>query len=344
MDRELRVAILGATGAVGAELLALLAEREFPIDQLKLLASERSAGTTVSFQGETLTVEPVSAEAFAGIDLVFASAGASVSKAWAQTAIAQGAVIIDNSSAFRLDPDVPLVIPEVNPFDARDHRGLIANPNCTTILMCVAVYPLHQVNPIQRIVAATYQSASGAGARAMQELETQAGDLLAGRPAQPQAFPHPIAFNLFLHNSPLGDNGYCLEEMKMVNEARKMMHVPDLRLTATCVRVPVLRAHAEALNIEFSRPFSAAEARAILSRAPGVQSIDDWDANRFPMPLDVSGKDVVAVGRIRQDISHPNCLELWLCGDQIRKGAALNAVQIGELLLQDNLVRVPELV
>ncbi|WP_017325045.1 aspartate-semialdehyde dehydrogenase [Synechococcus sp. PCC 7336] len=344
MSREFRVGILGATGAVGEELIALLAERNFPVSQLKLLASERSAGNTLDFKGETLTVEAVNADAFKGLDIIFASAGGSISKQWADNIISSGAVAIDNSSAFRMDPDTPLVIPEVNPGDARHHKGLIANPNCTTILMCVAVYPLHRVNPIRRIVVSTYQSASGAGARAMQELESQAADLLADRPANPQVFPHPIAFNLFLHNSPVNDEGYCQEEMKMVNEARKMMHIPDLRLTATCVRVPVLRAHAEAVNIEFDRPFDAAEAKQIIANAPGTMLIDDWQANRFPMPVDVSGNDDVAVGRIRQDISHPNCLDLWLCGDQIRKGAALNAIQIGELLIQEDLVRVPQLV
>ena len=343
MSREYRVGILGATGAVGEELIKLLTERNFPISELKLLASERSAGKTIDFKGQPITVEAVGPEAFKGLDIVFASAGGSTSKQWAKTIIDSGAVIIDNSSAFRMDPDTPLVIPEVNPEDARNHKGLIANPNCTTILMCVAVYPLHKVNPIKRIVVSTYQSASGAGARAMEELESQAADLLAGKDANPQSFPYQIAFNLFLHNTPLDDAGYCQEEMKMVNEARKMMHIPDLRLTATCVRVPVLRAHAEAVNIEFERPFDMEEAKEIIANAPGATLIDDWQANRFPMPVDVSGKDDVAVGRIRQDISHPNCLDLWLCGDQIRKGAALNAVQIGELLIEQDLVRVPQL-
>lgn len=343
MGRSLRVAILGATGAVGAELLQLLDERDFPLTDLKLLASERSAGTQLTFRDRALTVEATSAEAFADVDLVLASAGGSTSKAWAKTAIAQGAVVIDNSSAFRMDPDVPLIVPEVNPADANAHKGLIANPNCTTILMLVALYPLHRVSPMQRIIAATYQSASGAGAKAMQELEDQARDVLAGKPANPQVFPHPIAFNLFTHNSPLNDAGYCQEEMKMVNESRKMLHASDLRVSATCVRVPVLRAHAEALNVEFAQPFDRDRARDILSRAPGVTLIEDWDNNRFPMPVDVSGRDDVAVGRIRQDASHPNCLELWLCGDQIRKGAALNAIQIAEYLVRENLVRVPEL-
>ncbi|MGF1576019.1 MAG: aspartate-semialdehyde dehydrogenase [Cyanophyceae cyanobacterium] len=333
MTEGLRVAILGATGAVGTELLALLAERQFPLKDLKLLASARSAGSRISFESEQLVVETVSPEAFTDIDLVLASAGGSVSKEWAPIAASRGSVVIDNSSAFRMDPTVPLVVPEVNGAEALNHRGIIANPNCTTILMCVALYPLHQVNPIQRIVAATYQSASGAGARAMKELWEQSRDVLDGKPAQPEIFPYPIAFNLFPHNSPIQDNHYCQEEMKMVEESRKIMSSPTLRLTATCVRVPVLRAHAEALNVEFAQPFAVEDARALLAQAPGVTLIEDWQANRFPMPMDVSGRDAVAVGRIRQDISHPNALDLWLCGDQIRKGAALNAIQIAEYLV-----------
>lgn len=335
MGRQQRVAILGATGAVGVELLKLLEERRFPVAELKLLASPRSAGTYLTFKGERILVEPVAEASFRGLDLVLASAGASVSKTWAKTIVEAGAVLIDNSSAFRLDPDVPLVVPEVNPQEAFRHQGIIANPNCTTILMCVAIYPLHRHIPLRRVVAATYQSASGAGARAMVELQEQTRAYLQGQPLQPQVFPYPIAFNLFLHNSPLQENGYCQEEMKMVNESRKIMGSPHLRLTATCVRVPVLRTHAEALNLEFEQPFPVEKARQILAQAPGVVLIEDWQQNRFPMPIDVAGRDEVAVGRIRQDISEPKALELWLCGDQIRKGAALNAIQIAELLLKD---------
>lgn len=330
------VAILGATGAVGVELLSILAERQFPLTSLKLLASPRSAGTTLTFAGQELGVEPVTAESFTDVDLVFASAGASISRQWAEAIAAAGATMIDNSSAFRMDDTVPLVVPEVNPEDLESHQGIIANPNCTTILMLVALAPLHRVNPIQRIVAATYQSASGAGARAMLELETQARAILAGEAAIPEVLPHAIAFNLFLHNSPLDATGYVQEEMKMVNESRKMLHAPNLRINATCVRVPVLRAHAEALNVEFSQPFDPSHAKAILAEAAGVTLIDDWQNQHFPMPIDVSGSDDVAVGRIRQDISHDHCLDLWLCGDQIRKGAALNAVQIAEVLLAKN--------
>jgi aspartate-semialdehyde dehydrogenase len=244
--------------------------------------------------------------------------------------------MIDNSSAFRMLADVPLVIPEVNPEAAEQHQGIIANPNCTTILMAVAIYPLHQIQPIQRIVAATYQSASGAGARAMAEVETQSRDILDGKTPKPEIFPYPLAFNLFPHNTPIDKHGYCEEEMKMVNETRKIFGVPDLRVTATCIRVPVLRAHSEAINLEFAKPFDPDTARSILATAPGVKLVEDWENNYFPMPIDASGKDEVLVGRIRQDISHANGLELWLCGDQIRKGAALNAVQIAELLIEKN--------
>lgn len=339
MVHPYRVAILGATGAVGTELLTLLEQRDFPVESLTLLASARSAGSTLLFKGEHLPVEAVNEKSFKNIDLVLASAGGSVSKAWAATAIASGAVVIDNSSAFRMDPTVPLVVPEVNPQAAAAHRGLIANPNCTTILMAVAVYPLHQVQPIRRIVAATYQSASGAGARAMEEVKTQAQAILQGQAPITELFPYPLAFNLFPHNSALNEQGYCEEELKMIYETRKIFGTPDLRVTATCVRVPVLRAHSEALNLEFDQPFDVAQARSLLSKAPGVTLVDDWQANYFPMPIDASGKDNVLVGRIRQDLSHPTGLELWLCGDQIRKGAALNAVQIAELLAQQNLIQ-----
>jgi aspartate-semialdehyde dehydrogenase len=328
------VAILGATGAVGQELLALLEERRFPIKELRLLASPRSAGVSQQWRGQSLQVQPVTAEAFVGVDLVLASAGGSVSKQWAPVAVAQGAVVIDNSSAFRLDSEVPLVVPEVNPEAAFGHRGVIANPNCTTILLTLALAPLAARRPLRRVVVSTYQSASGAGARAMEELRQLSRTVLDGGEPVSEVLPHSLAFNLFLHNSPLQANGYCEEELKMLNETRKIMNLPGLRLSATCVRVPVLRAHSEAVNIEFEEPFPVAEARALLAAAPGVELLENFETNRFPMPTDVTGRDPVAVGRIRQDLSDPNALELWLCGDQIRKGAALNAVQIAELLLQ----------
>jgi len=338
LSKKINVAILGATGAVGQELLALLAERDFPLQELKLLASPRSAGSKITFKGQDLTVEAVSEQSFQDVDIVLASAGGSTSKTWAEKAIASGAVVIDNSSAFRMDRDVPLVVPEINPEAAAKHQGIIANPNCTTILMGVAIYPLHKVQPIQRVVVSTYQSASGAGARAMEEAKVQARDILDGKQPKAEVLPYPIAFNLFPHNSPLDEQGYCEEEMKMVNETRKIFDAPELKITATCVRVPILRAHSEAINLEFERSFDVQQARELIGAAPGVKLVEDWQSNYFPMPIDATGKDPVLVGRIRQDISSKNNLELWLCGDQIRKGAALNAIQIAELLLEKNLL------
>ncbi len=310
-----RVAILGATGAVGTELLQLLEQRNFPISDLKLLASPRSSGKTLEFKGENLLVEPVSDRALENVDLVLASAGGSISKAWAKIAVEKGAVFIDNSSAFRMNPEVPLVVPEVNPLAIVNHKGIIANPNCTTILMALAVWPLHQVIPVKRIVAATYQSASGAGAKAMAEVKTQAHAILQGESPVAEVLPYPLAFNLFPHNSPLNELGYCEEEMKMVNETRKIFGNQQIKITATCVRVPVLRAHSEAINLEFETAFSPDQAREILRNSPGIKLVEDWKANYFPMPIEASGQDEVLVGRIRQDISHPHGLELWLCGE-----------------------------
>ena len=334
MSEGINVAILGATGAVGQELLSLLETRSFPLKSVKLLASARSAGKQIKFGDREITVEAVDNNSFQGIDIVLASAGGSTSKAYAAKAVAAGAVVIDNSSAFRMDDNVPLVVPEINPEAAATHHGIIANPNCTTILMGVAIYPLHKVQPIKRIVVSTYQSASGAGARAMEEVEIQAQAILQGETPKPEILPYPLAFNLFPHNSPIEENHYCQEEMKMVNETRKIFNAPEIRVTATCVRVPVLRAHSEAINLEFAQPFAVDKAQELISSAPGVKLVEDWQQNYFPMPIDATGKDDVLVGRIRQDISHDCGLELWLCGDQIRKGAALNAVQIAELLLE----------
>ena len=333
-DRPLNVAVLGASGAVGQELLQLLEERDFPVAELSLLASARSAGSTQQWNGRTLTVAEVNQESFRGIDLVLASAGGSVSRRWREAITGSGAVMVDNSSAFRMEEGVPLVVPEVNPDAAFSNSGVIANPNCTTILLTLALAPLAAKRTIRRVVVSTYQSASGAGARAMEELKQLSKVVLDGGTPVSEVLPHPLAFNLFLHDSPLQENSYCEEEMKMVNETRKIMGLKDLPFTATCVRVPVLRAHSEAVNIAFDQPFPVEEARSLLKQAPGVELIEDVASNRFPMPTDVTGRDPVAIGRIRQDISDPNALELWLCGDQIRKGAALNAVQIAELLIQ----------
>ena len=334
-NRPLNIAVLGASGAVGQELLLLLEERQFPVGSLKLLASARSAGQQQTWNGRQLIVEEVTAEAFQGVDLVLASAGGSVSRQWRDAITGSGAVMVDNSSAFRMEEGVPLVVPEVNPQAAYGHKGVIANPNCTTILLTLALAPLAAKRALRRVLVSTYQSASGAGARAMDELKDLSRVVLDGGVPTSEVLPYSLAFNLFLHNSPLQDNSYCEEEMKMVNETRKIMALPDLRFSATCVRVPVLRAHSEAVNIEFEQPFPVDEARQLLAAAPGVELIEDQAANRFPMPTDVTGRDPVAIGRIRQDSSDPNALELWLCGDQIRKGAALNAVQIAELLIQN---------
>lgn len=338
LSNSYRVAILGATGAVGTELIELLESRNFPVGDLKLLASPRSAGTSLTFKGQSLPVEGVSEDSFHNVDIVLASAGGSTSKVWASKIVEAGAVMVDNSSAFRMNPEVPLIVPEVNPEAINNHKGIIANPNCTTILMTVAVWPLYQVQPIRRMVVSTYQSASGAGARAMEEMKQQAKAILQGETPKTEIFPYPLAFNLFPHNTPINELGYCEEEMKMINETRKIFGVNDLRISATCVRVPVLRAHSEAVNLEFDQPLSVEKARDILSKAPGVKLVEDWTANYFPMPIDASGCDPVLVGRIRQDLSHPCGLELWLCGDQIRKGAALNAVQIAELLVEKQLL------
>jgi aspartate-semialdehyde dehydrogenase len=327
------IAILGATGAVGQEFLAILAERATPMSSLRLLASPRSAGKTVSFRGEAIPIEAVDPRSFDGVDIALFSAGASVSKEWAPIAVKAGAVVIDNSSAFRMDPAIPLVIPEINPRAIGSAR-VIANPNCSTIIMNMAVWPLHKAKRARRIVVSTYQAASGAGWQAMQELENQAREMLAGRPATPQIFPHPIAFNLFSHNTMIGPDGYNVEETKMILETRKIFDEPTLAITATCVRVPVLRAHSESVNITFEQPITEQEARDILSAAPGVKIVDDRAANYFPMPMDATGQDACLVGRIRRDISQPDgCgLDLFVCGDQLRKGAALNAVQIAECL------------
>ena len=332
-NRPLTVAILGSSGAVGKEILSLLEERKFPIKQLTLLASNRSAGELQSFCGTKLQVKETTKDSFKNIDLVLASAGSSISRKWKDTIQNSGGLMIDNSSAFRMDKNVPLIVPEVNPDDATKHEGLISNPNCTTILLALVLSPLQRQIPIKRVVVSTYQSASGAGALAMKELEKLSQEVLDGITPESRVLPYSLAFNLFLHNSPLQSNNYCEEEMKMVNETRKILGDPELALTATCVRVPVFRAHSEAVNVEFKKPFPIREAYKILETAPGVEILEDVGKNRFPMPLDVTGKDPISVGRIRKDISNPNALELWLCGDQIRKGAALNAVQIAELLL-----------
>jgi aspartate-semialdehyde dehydrogenase len=330
--RPQNIAVVGATGAVGVEILRVLERRNFPVASLKLLASKRSVGKTLEFKGKQHVVEELAADAFKGVDIAFFSAGATRSREFIPAAKAAGAVVIDNSSAFRMDPNTPLVVPEVNPGDLRRHKGVIANPNCTAAILAVAVWPIHQAVGIRRIVVSTYQSASGAGAAAMQELEDQAHEFAEGKEITHSVFPHQIAFNVFSHNTKVADNGYNEEENKVVEETRKMFHAPDLPIVPTCIRVPVLRAHSESIVLELEAPMSPEEARAILARAPGVKIVDDPVANHFPMPLEASGDLDVHVGRIRRDLSNPNGLALFVAGDQLLKGAAWNAVQIAEEL------------
>lgn len=316
------------------EFLRLFESREFPVDDLRLLASERSAGKNVRFRGEDHTIQAVTAEQFRGVDIAFFSAGASRSREFLPAALEAGALVIDNSSAFRLDDDVPLVVPEVN-FDAiaLRHR-LIANPNCTAAILLMAVHPLRQLGDIDRVIVSTYQSASGAGAAAMRELEDQTRDVLEGRPAQPKVMPHPYAFNLFSHNTPIADDGFNDEERKVIAESRKMLGLPDLKMNVTCVRVPVMRAHSESVTIEFrGQAPSEEDVRRILAEAPGVRVVDDRAGNHFPMPIEASGQDDVLVGRIRRDPSHPSAIALFIAGDQLLKGAALNAIQIAEYMI-----------
>jgi aspartate-semialdehyde dehydrogenase len=326
------VAVMGATGAVGEEMLKILQERNFPVKHLRLLASARSLGKKYSFHGQELAVEELTENSFKDVDIVLASAGGSISKQYVPFAVRQGAVVIDNTSAFRMDPNVPLVIPEINPKDIKRHKGIIANPNCSTIILLVPVYPIHKINKVKRIVVSTYQAASGAGAKAMKELEDQSRDILEGRPVRREIFPHQIAFNLFSHNSDVKENGYNEEEIKMVNETKKIFHSDKIKVTPTCVRVPVFRAHSESIYLELTKEPDLGAILNALEQAPGVKIVDDSKSNTFPMPLEASGKDAVLVGRIRRDLSNPKGLCLFVSGDQLKKGAALNAVQIAEIL------------
>jgi aspartate-semialdehyde dehydrogenase len=330
--RAQNIAVVGATGAVGVEILRVLERRNFPVAGLKLLASKRSTGKTLEFKGKPYKVEELSAEAFKGIDIAFFSAGATRSREFVPAAKAAGAVVIDNSSAFRMDPNTPLVVPEVNPGDLKKHLGVIANPNCTAAILATAVWPIHQAVGIRKIVVSTYQSASGAGAAAMRELEDQTHEYAEGKEIKHSVFPHQIAFNVFSHNTKVAENGYNEEENKVVEETRKMFHAPELPIVPTCIRVPVLRAHAESIVLELEAPMSPEEARALLARSPGIKIVDDPAANHFPMPLEASGDLDVHVGRIRRDLSSPNGLALFVAGDQLLKGAAWNAVQIAEEL------------
>lgn len=333
--RNPAVAVVGATGAVGIEILRCLEQRNFPVGDIRLLASARSAGRTLPFAGREVAIETLTEDSFKGIDVALFSAGASISRRYAPIAVEAGAVVVDNSSAFRMEPQVPLVVPEVNGETTGKHAGIIANPNCVAAIMVMALAPLHRARPIRRVHAATYQSASGAGAAAMEELRQATAAYLADRPFEHKVLPHPYAFNLFSHNASIDEEtGYNGEELKAMAETRRILGTPDLPISITCIRVPVLRAHSIALTIEFDQPFAPEEARALLAKAPGVTLVDDRSANHFPMPSEASGRDDVLVGRIRRDIGDPSgrSIALFVSGDQLLKGAALNAVQIAEQL------------
>ena len=328
------VAIAGATGAVGTEFLKLLEARDFPMKSLRLLASSRSAGSKLKFRGEDLEVEELTPKSFKGIDIAFFSAGGSRSKEFAPHAVDSGAVVIDNSSAFRMDEKVPLVVPEINPKQAFEHQGLIANPNCSTIQMVVALNPIHRAANIQRVVVSTYQAVSGAGASAMEELKQQLRAWANDEPMKQEVFPTQIAFNLFPHIDVFQDNGYTKEEMKMVHETRKIMNAPNMQISATCARVPVLRAHSEAVWVETEKPLSESEARELFEKEPGIVVQDERESGGYPTPWHITETQETYVGRIRKDISHPNGLTFWVVADQLYKGAALNAIQIAEVLQQ----------
>ena len=336
---ECKIALIGATGAVGQVFLSILEERSFPASDIRLCASERSFGKEIKVRGEKLIVEEATPQLLSEVDFVFISASGSVSRQMAPLAVDQGAIVIDKSSAFRMDPNVPLVVPEINPGDLHDHHGIIASPNCTTTPMVMALKPLNEANPAKRIVAASYQSVTGTGASAGEELLAQSRDVLDGKDASMNVYPHQIAFNVLPHVEEFLENGYTTEEMKMQNETRKILHAPDLKVSTTCVRVPVMVSHAEAINVEFTDPISPGEVREILSTMPGVRVVDDPQANVYPMPVQSEGEDDVFVGRIRKDISLDNGIAMWLTCDNLRKGAALNAIQIAEEMLARNLLQ-----
>ncbi len=336
--KEPRVAIVGATGLVGQEFIKVLEQRRFPLASIRLLASDRSIGRRLNVNNDEVEVRETTSDSFENVDIALFSAGAEISHQFSPVAARAGAIVIDNSAAFRMEPEVPLVVPEVNPEDIRDHSGIIANPNCSTIQMVVALYPLHKVNPVKRITVATYQAVSGTGSPATEELMTQSRVVLDGGQPVPKVYPYQIAFNLLPEIDVFLDNGYTREEWKMVEETRKIMHAPDMAISATCVRVPVYVGHSEAVQAEFSYPMSPGEARSILSQATGVVVMDDPATRLYPYPAMAAGRDEVFVGRIRQDASHANGLVFWIVSDNLRKGAALNAVQIAEEVVHGGLL------
>lgn len=333
--KQYTVAVLGATGAVGQEMIKILQERNFPVGKLKPLASARSAGKTLRFRGEDVTIEEARDEAFQGVDIVLGAAENDIAKKFAPAIVKAGAVFVDNSSAFRLDPNVPLIVPEINPEDVKNHHGIISNPNCSTIITVTAVNALNALSPIRTMTASTYQAVSGAGAGGPIELMNEVEALSRGETYEPKVFSHQIAFNLIPQIGGEQFEGYTSEEMKMQNEGRKIMHLPDLRVSCTCVRVPVVRSHSISVSLHFDKHISVQEAQAAIAKAPGCKLVDDLANKRYPMPLDTSDQDIVFVGRIRPDLTDDNGLCLWCCGDQVRKGAATNAIQIAELLVKE---------
>src|SRR5580693_1033705 len=334
MNRNPHVAVVGATGAVGVEMIKTLEKRNFPVGKLTLLASARSAGKKMKFRGQEIAVQELTKDSFAGVDIALFSAGAGISKEFAPIAAKAGCVVVDNSSAFRMDDSVPLVIPEINPGDVKKHRGIIANPNCTTAITLMALYPLHKAFTVKRIFASSYQAVSGTGAKAIEELKRQVDEIVSGQPVTKEVYPHQIAFNVLPHVDVFLPNGYTKEEMKMENEGRKIMHHPDFHASVTCVRVPVYRSHSVAVSAEFQKPVTVDSARAVLKGAPGLDLVDEPENKKYPMPLFTSEKYNCEVGRIRKDCALDNGLCFWVSGDQLLKGAALNAVQIAEELLK----------
>lgn len=332
--KQYTVAVLGATGAVGREMMKILQERNFPVGKLIPLASARSAGKTVEFRGEPVTIREATEDAFRGVDVVLGAAENDIAKRFAPAIVAAGAVFVDNSSAFRLDPEVPLVVPEVNPEDVKGHHGILSNPNCSTIITITAVNALNAIAPIRSMTASTYQAVSGAGAGGPVELEAEVEALRCGESYVPKVFSHQIAYNLIPQIGGEQCDGYTSEEMKLQNEGRKIMHLPQLKVSCTCVRVPVVRSHSISVSLHFDRPVSVEQAREVIAKAPGCRLVDDLANKQYPMPLETTDQDLVFVGRIRPDLTDENGLCLWCCGDQVRKGAATNAVQIAELLIQ----------
>jgi len=332
--KQFKVGILGATGAVGQEMMKIFAERNFPISELHLLASAHSAGKEVEFKGQKIVVEEACAEAFKGLDIVMGAAENDIAEKFVDDIKAAGCVFIDNSSAFRLDPDVPLVVPEINPEDVKLHKGVIANPNCTTVISCTAVNALNAISPIKSMVVSSYQAVSGAGANGPKELDAEVKAIMNGESYEPKVFQYQIAYNVIPQIGGEQYKGYTSEEMKLQNEGRKIMHLPELKVSCTCVRVPVVRSHSVSIVLRTEKPISVEDAKAAIAKAPGVKLVDDLDNRQYPMPLDTSNQDIVFVGRIREDLVDENGLNVWCCGDQVRKGAATNAVQIAELVIK----------